>query len=109
VLVLDTILNVELLELAVDAAHQGHLVICAARGHGVAHAIGELVSISSPAERPRMQMALSRALAGVIADAGPALSGGEPGARELLVNSPESAYLIAEGRFAGLGHPDRRR
>jgi twitching motility protein PilT len=114
VLVIDTVLNADLLELALDAAHHGHLVICAARGDSVARALSELVGMSSPAQRPRTQMALARTLAGVLAETAPLSSGAGAddtagGSRAVLVNSPETAYLIAEGRFAGLGHPDRRR
>lgn len=108
VLVLESAPHADLLSLAVDAAASGLLVLCAVRGGGVSDVLESLVGLYPPTQRQKLQMALSRSLVGIVAERPEPAGGSGPTERELLSNGPESACLIAEGRFGSLGRPDRR-
>ncbi|MEQ1871361.1 MAG: hypothetical protein ABL961_15210, partial [Vicinamibacterales bacterium] len=68
--------------------------------------LDDLLGLYSSAQRQKTQMALSQVLVGVVVETSGAPSA--QGTRELLINTPESAYLIADGLLTGLGHPNRR-
>lgn len=106
VLVLDTMMSADLMSVALEAARSGRLVLCVARGSSVSGVLDDLLGLYSSAQRQKTQMALSQVLVGVVVETSGAPSA--QGTRELLINTPESAYLIADGLLTGLGHPNRR-
>lgn len=103
VLVVDDLRTPDLVAAAIEAADSGHLVIGAVTAHTAAAAVARLIE-TSPADR-QTQMALSAAesLRGVVAQALLRKSGGgRIAARELLLNTPSVAALIAEGKIGQL-------
>ena len=105
VLVLESIQSEELLLVALDAARSGRLVICGRPGETPSGVIEGLLGLLSPTRRPVQQVALSRALLGVVVQA---RADGDTQGRELLLNTSEVASSIAEGRRMGpSGDPSR--
>lgn len=103
VLVIDDLRTPDLVAAAVEAADSGHLVIGSITAHTAAAAVARLIE-TSPVDR-QTQMALSAAetLRGVVAQALLRKSGGgRIAARELLLNTPSVAALIAEGKIGQL-------
>jgi len=103
VLVLEDVHSVELMELALDAASAGRLVICGFAARGTASAVERMLELSPASERRLVQLLLARNLRAVVAQVllrKP--GGGRLAARELLVNTPAIAALIAEGRTSQL-------
>lgn len=99
VLVLEDVRTPELLLLALDAAAPGRLVICTSTARSASAAIDRLLDLARPADRGRVQLALAHVLRGVVAQALVAKTGGgRVAARELLLNTPAVASLLAEGR-----------
>jgi twitching motility protein PilT len=99
VLVIEDLSAAEVAELALDAAESGRLVIGALTAPSASMAVETLVDQFPPDRRPMIQHALSRVLRGAVAQvllrkAG----GGRLAARELLLNTPPVANLIAEGK-----------
>lgn len=103
VLVLDDIRTAEVLNLALDAAAPGRLVIAACVARTAPAAVDRLIDLAPPPARPHVQLALANALRGVVAQAlVKRIGGGRVAARELLVNTPAVASLLAEGRTSQL-------
>jgi twitching motility protein PilT len=103
VVVLEDVRSAELVELAVDAAAAGRLVICGYPARSAAAAIDGIIDLSPPAERRRMQLLLAQNLRGVVAQVLlKKSSGGRLAARELLLNTPAVASLLAEGKTSQL-------
>jgi len=103
ILVLEDVRSSELVELALDAAAAGRLVICGFPARSAAAAIDGIIDLSPPSERRRVEVSLSQHLRGVVAQvllkkAG----GGRLAARELLLNTPAVASLLAEGKTSQL-------
>lgn len=109
VIVFDAVSGAEQMSMALDAAQSGRLVICGVRGSSVQTVVADIVALFPPEERHAVQRSLSRALVGVVAESGD--TAGQPFAshRQSLINSPETAALIADGRFGELGPTNRRR
>lgn len=103
VLVIDDLRTPELMTAALEAADSGHLVIGAITAHTVAAAIARLVETSHADRQAQASLAAAETLRGAVAQvllrkAG----GGRVAARELLLNTPSVAALIAEGKIGQL-------
>ena len=103
VLVIEDLRSPEVVQLALDAVEGGHLVIGAISAHTAASAIARLIDQSPPERRQQVQLTLAEGLRGVVAQVLlHKSSGGRVAARELLLNTPPIANLIAEGRLSQL-------
>jgi twitching motility protein PilT len=103
VLVLEDVRTAELAELALDAAAAGRLVICGFPARSAAAAIDGIIDLSPPSERRRVQLSLAQNLRGVVAQVLlKKTGGGRLAARELLLNTPAVASLLAEGKTSQL-------
>lgn len=103
VIVLEDVRSAELVELALEAAAAGRLVICGFPGRSAAGALDGIIDLSPPSERRRVQLALAQNLRGVVAQVLlKKTGGGRLAARELLLNTPAVASLLAEGKTSQL-------
>jgi twitching motility protein PilT len=103
VLLVEDVRAAELVNLAIDAAAGGRLVICGFPARGAAAAIDGIIDLSPPQERLRVQLLLAQNLRGVVAQVLLKKSGGgRLAARELLLNTPPVAGLLAEGKTSQL-------
>ena len=101
VLVIEDLRSPEVVAVAFEAVEAGHLVIGAVSAHTSAAAIGRLVEQFPPDRRLKAQAALADGVRGVVAQVLlRKTGGGRVAARELLLNTPSVANLIAEGRMA---------
>jgi twitching motility protein PilT len=103
VVVLESVRSAELMTLALDAAASGRLVICGFPAHNATGAVDGIIDLFPPDGRRQVQIALAQNLRGVIVQvllnkAG----GGRLAARELLLNTPAVASVIAEGKTSQL-------
>jgi twitching motility protein PilT len=101
VLVIEDLRSLEVVTVALEAVEAGHLVIGAVSAHTSATALGHLIEQLPPDRRPKAQATLAEGLRGVVAQVLlRKTGGGRVAARELLLNTPSVASLIAEGRIA---------
>ena len=99
VLVIEDLRSPELIELAVEAAESGRLVIGAVAANTAAAAVTRLIDQLPAERRGQMQLTVAEVLRGVVAQVLVRKSGGgRAAARELLLNTPGVAALIAEGK-----------
>lgn len=86
---------------AIEAVASGHLVIGTLAARTTAVALARLIEPWPPEKRAQIQAALAEGLRGVVAQVLlRKIGGGLVAARELLLNMPPVATLIAEGRLA---------
>jgi twitching motility protein PilT len=103
VLVLESVRSAELMTLALDAAASGRLVICGFPAHNATGAVDGIIDLFPPDARRQVQIALAQNLRGVIVQVLLNKSGGgRLAARELLLNTPAVASVIAEGKTSQL-------
>ncbi|HSK08939.1 MAG TPA: ATPase, T2SS/T4P/T4SS family, partial [Vicinamibacterales bacterium] len=103
VLVIEDLRSPEVVAIALDAVAAGHLVIGAVSAHTSTAAIARLVEQAPPDRREQVRLTLAEGLRGVVAQVLlHKTSGGRVAARELLLNTPAIANLIAEGRIGQL-------
>jgi twitching motility protein PilT len=103
VLVMEDVRSAELIALALDAAAGGRLVICGFPARSASAAIDAIIDCSPSSERPRIQLSLAQHLRGVVAQVLLRKSGGgRLAARELLLNTPAVASVLAEGKTSQL-------
>jgi twitching motility protein PilT len=103
VLVVEDLRSPAIVELALEATARGHLVIGAIPAQTAMAAIGRILRGFPPDKRERVQGMLAEGLRGAVSQvlvrkAG----GGRVAARELILNTPAIASLIAEGRLSQL-------
>jgi twitching motility protein PilT len=99
VLVIEDLRAAEVIAVALEAAESGRLVIGALPSASTTAAVERLLDEFPLEQRERVQHALARALRGVVAQVLLRKSGGgRLAARELLLNTPPVANLIAEGK-----------
>jgi twitching motility protein PilT len=99
VLVIESMQTASLVDLALDAAASGLLVIGGLPAHDTASAIDRIINLYPFEKRQRVQLSLAENLRGVIAQVLVGkIGGGRAAAREVLFNTPAVASLIAEGR-----------
>jgi twitching motility protein PilT len=104
VLVLEQIRTGLLMNVALEAAASGHLVIGGFSAHTTTEAIDRAIDLYAPEYSRQVQLALADNLRGVVAQVLlPKLSGGgRVPAREVLLNTPAVAAVIAEGKTSQL-------
>jgi twitching motility protein PilT len=103
VLVLESVRSAELMNLALDAAASGRLVICGFPAHNATGAVDGIIDLFPPGARRQVQIALAQNLRGVIVQVLlNKTGGGRLAARELLLNTPAVASVIAEGKTSQL-------
>jgi len=95
--------NGALMNVALEAAASGHLVIGGFSAHSATEAIDRIVDFYGPENRPQIQTALAEQLRGVVVQVLLRNNGGgRLSARELLLNTPAVARVIAEGKTSQL-------
>jgi twitching motility protein PilT len=103
VLVIEDLRTPELVNVALEAAESGHLVIGSLSAHSTTAAIDRLIDQTAPERRPKIQLALAEALRGIVAQVlVRKTAGGRLAAREVLLNTSSVANLIAEGKTSQL-------
>jgi twitching motility protein PilT len=103
VLVLESVRSAELMNLALDAAASGRLVICGFPAHNATGAVDGIIDLFPPDARRQVQIALAQNLRGVIVQVLlNKTGGGRLAARELLLNTPAVASVISEGKTSQL-------
>lgn len=103
VLVLEEVRTAALMDLALDAAASGHLVIVGLPAHTASGAIDRIIDLYQPELRRQVQLSLAQHLPGVVAQVLLRKSGGgRLAAREVLLNTPAVASVLAEGKTSQL-------
>jgi twitching motility protein PilT len=103
VLVLEEVRSTALMNVALDAAAAGQLVIGGFPAHSASDAIDRIIDLYPPEQRRQVQLALAQNLRGVIGQVLLRKSGGgRIAARELLLNTPAVASVLAEGKTSQL-------
>jgi twitching motility protein PilT len=100
VLVIEELRSAEAVAAAIEAAQSGRLIFGGLRASATGSAIERLLEQVPAERRPQLQSALAGTLRGVVAQALlRKRGGGRVAARELLLNTPHVAALIAEGKL----------
>ena len=103
VIVLEQIHTGLLMNLALEAAASGHLVIGGFSAHNATESIDRIIELYAPGYGRQVQLALADNLRGVVAQVLlPKIGGGRVAAREVLLNTPGVAGVIAEGKTSQL-------
>ena len=104
VLVLEQIRTGLLMNVALEAAASGHLVIGGFSAHNATESIDRIIDLYAPEYARPVQLALADNLRGVVAQVLlPKIGGGgRVAAREVLLNTPAVAGVIAEGKTSQL-------
>lgn len=104
VLVLEQIRTGLLMNVALEAAASGHLVIGGFSAHNATESIDRIIDLYAPEYARQVQLALADNLRGVVAQVLlPKIGGGgRVAAREVLLNTPAVAAVIAEGKTSQL-------
>ena len=91
------------MNVALEAAASGHLVIGGFRAHNSVDSIERIVALYAPEHAQQVQLVLAANLRGVVAQVLPTdVRGGRVAAREVLLNTAVIAGVIAEGKTAQL-------
>ena len=100
VLVIEELASAETVAAAVEAAQGGRLVFAGLRAPAAGPAIERLIEQTPAERRTQLRSAIASTLRGVVAQAMlRKRGGGRVAARELLLNTPAVASLIAEGKL----------
>ena len=103
VLVIEDLRSPDVVAMALDAMEAGRLVIGTVPAHTATAAIGRIIDQFPADRRERIQLMLAEGLRGVVSQVLVRKSGGgRVAAREVLLNTPAIASLIAEGRISQL-------
>ena len=103
VLVLEELRTAPLMDLALDAAGSGQLVIGGFSAHSATSAVDRIIDLYPPENRRQVQLSLAQNLRGVVAQVLLKKSkGGRVAAREVLLNTPAVAGALAEGKTSQL-------
>jgi twitching motility protein PilT len=103
VLVVESLRTAPLINVALEAAASGRLVIGGFPAHNTTAAVDRIINLYPPENRRQVQLALAENLRGIVAQVllrKP--GGGRLAAREVLLNTPAVASIIAEGRTSQL-------
>jgi twitching motility protein PilT len=91
------------MNLALDAAASGQLVIGGFPAHNATGAIDRIIDLYPPEYRRQVQLSLAQNLRGVVAQVLlRRTTGGRVAAREVLLNTPAVRSLLAEGKTSQL-------
>jgi len=103
VLVIEDLRTAALMNVALEAASAGRLVVAGFSAHTAAGAIDRIIDLYQPEDRGQVQMALADCLRGVIVQVLLRnTSGGRVPVREVLLNTPAVSSVIAEGKTSQL-------
>ena len=103
VIVIESMRTAPLINVALEAAASGQLVIGGFPAHDTTTAVDRIINLYPPEYRRQVQLALAENLRGVVAQVLVRKNGGgRLAAREILLNNPTVAGLIAEGRTSQL-------
>ena len=103
VLVIEDLRTAPLMNVALEAASAGRLVVGGFSAHTAAGAIDRIIDLYAPEYRGQVQMALADCLRGVIVQVLlRKAAGGRVPAREVLLNTPSVSSVIAEGKTSQL-------
>jgi len=103
VLVIEDLRTGPLMNVALEAAASGRLVVGGFSAHTAAGAIDRIIDLYAPEHRRQVQLALANSLRGVIVQVLlRKTSGGRVAAREVLLNTPAVSSVIAEGKTSQL-------
>jgi twitching motility protein PilT len=104
VLVVEELRSPEVVAAVLESAESGRLVIAGLRAPASAQALERLMNQVPPEARADALLALSTSLRGVVSQALlRKRAGGRVAARELLLNTPAAAAVLAEGKLFQLG------
>jgi len=103
VLVIEELKTGALMNVALEAAASGHLVIGGFSAHNATQAVDRIIDLYAPEYRRQIEMAISDHLRGIVVQVLLRKNGGgRLAARELLLNTPAVASVIAEGKTSQL-------
>jgi twitching motility protein PilT len=103
VLVVEELRTSALMNVALEAAAAGRLVVGGFTAHTATGAIDRIIDLYAPEDHQQVQMALAHAMRGVIAQVLlRKVGGGRLPAREVLLNTPAVSSAIAEGKTSQL-------
>lgn len=103
VLVVDELRTAGLVDVALEAASRGQLVIGGFPAHTAGRAIDRIIDLYPPEHRQQVQLSLAQHLRGVVAQVLlRKRGGGRVAAREVLLNTPAVASVLAEGKTSQL-------
>jgi len=103
VLVIEDLRTGSLMNVALEAAAAGRLVVGGFSAHTTAGAVDRIIDLYAPEYRAQVQLALADCLRGIIVQVLlHKQAGGRVPAREVLLNTPAVAGLIAEGKTSQL-------
>jgi len=103
VLIIEDLRTGALMNVALEASASGRLVIGGFSAHTAAAAIDRIIDLYAPEYRRQVQLALADNLRGVIAQVLlHKMGGGRVAAREVLLNTPAVASVLAEGKTSQL-------
>jgi twitching motility protein PilT len=103
VLVVESMRTAPLINVALEAAGSGQLVIGGFPAYNTTAAVDRIINLYPPENRRQMQLALAENLRGIVAQVLlRKTGGGRLPAREILLNTPAVAGIIAEGRTSQL-------
>jgi twitching motility protein PilT len=103
VLVIEDLRTGALMNVALEAAASGHLVIGGFSADTATGAIDRIIDLYAPEYRRQVQIALAASLRGVVVQVLlRKTGGGRLPAREVLLNTPSVSSLIAEGKTSQL-------
>jgi len=103
VLVLEELGSSAVMNLALDAASSGHLVIGGLPAASAAGAIDRIIDLYPPEYRRQVQLSLAQNLRGVVSQVLlRKTGGGRLAAREVLINTPAVRSILAEGKTSQL-------
>jgi pilus retraction protein PilT len=103
VLVVEELRTGALMNLALEGAAAGRLVVGGFTAHTATGAIDRIIDLYPPEQQRQVQMSLAHAMRGVIAQVLlRKIGGGRLPAREVLLNTPAVSSAIAEGKTSQL-------
>jgi len=103
VLVIEDLRTGALMNVALEAAASGRLVIGGFSAHTATAAIDRIIDLYAPDQRQQVQLAIADTLRGVIGQVLlRKIGGGRVAAREVLLNTPAVSSVIAEGKTSQL-------
>jgi twitching motility protein PilT len=103
VLVIESMRTAPLINVALEAAASGQLVIGGFPAHNTTAAVDRIINLYPPENRRQVQLAFAENLKGIVAQVLlRKIGGGRLAAREVLLNTPAVAGIIAEGRTSQL-------
>ena len=103
VLMIEDLRTGALMNVALEAAASGRLVIGGFSAHTATAAIDRIIDLYAPDQRHQVQLAIADTLRGVVAQVLlRKIGGGRVAAREVLLNTPAVSSVIAEGKTSQL-------